>query len=378
MTSLELLACVVLVATSGFLSASEIALFSLSRFQLRYLRDNFRFAYRRIKTLLSDPSGLLVTILVANELVNVSFATIIAEVIARRWESEDGGWSAALPTALVGIPDWLLQAVVGMLITTPLVLLFCESTPKVMAARMNQLIAPLTSGPLLLVYRLFAPARFVLGKSVGLLARSLGEKTNQLDLDSSSRRLREEEFLLLLEEGHREGNVHANEVELIKNVFEFDDTKVGEIMTPISEVFCLPANAPLIDAITTLQKNFRSRVPVIGTSKTDVRGVLHAKDLISAKLNPKMSGARVDVLMRKAFFVNTQTRLNTLFRKMKANQSHLAVVLDDNDRTAGIITMNDLLEELFEDIFPDSVPAARPVAAPSKGVMSSLRKGGPQ
>src|SRR5690242_20051217 len=114
MSPLELLACTALVLFSAYMSGSEIALFSLSRFQLRSLKENFRSTHRKIKKLLSDPGGLLITILVANEIVNVTLTTLVTKAIS----------SAQLPTTgrLGQIPHWALEMVIGTAITAPIIL----------------------------------------------------------------------------------------------------------------------------------------------------------------------------------------------------------------------------------------------------------------
>src|SRR5690242_16673144 len=120
MTSIEMLACILLVASSAYLSASEIAIFSLSRFQLRYLKDNFRLAHRRIKRLLSDPSGLLVTTLVLTEILNIGLSTLITRSVSQQSNDLPPLFKAA------NIPDWALETIIGTVITAPIVLIFCE------------------------------------------------------------------------------------------------------------------------------------------------------------------------------------------------------------------------------------------------------------
>jgi CBS domain containing-hemolysin-like protein len=162
MTALELFACVVLGAVSSWLSASEIALFSLSRFQLRSLKERFRGAHRKIKRLLADPTGLLITLLAANEVVNVGLSSIIAQSLAR-WRRPD--WVERLP-----IPHWALSTLLGLLISTPIVLLLCDVTPKIVGSRANRLIAPATAGPLSVLYDVFKPVRVVLAAIVARVA----------------------------------------------------------------------------------------------------------------------------------------------------------------------------------------------------------------
>jgi putative hemolysin len=239
MSALELLICTALVTISATLSASEIALFSLSRFQLRSLKERFRYAHRKIKRLLGDPGGLLITILVINEVVNIALSSIIAETIAK---TEKARFLLALP-----MPSWALNMTLGLLVTTPIVLFLCEITPKVIAARANRLIAPLTATPLTVIYNLFKPIRAVLQLIVRRVARwttsdqgrAVRRENGEESGDSEQKILREADFLLMVEEGHKEGAIQQNELDLIKNVFELDDTTVADVFTPLPQVQAL-------------------------------------------------------------------------------------------------------------------------------------------
>ncbi|NBU21303.1 DUF21 domain-containing protein, partial [bacterium] len=154
MTSLGLLTCLVLITCSAYLSAAEIAVFSLSRFQIRSIKENFRPAHRKLKKLLNDPSGLLVTILMINEILNISISTIITESVAHH--------SSELPLFLSSIPRWLIDTLIGILLTTPIILFLCDITPKVIGARLNQFLSIMTIGPLYFLYDILKPLRSIL------------------------------------------------------------------------------------------------------------------------------------------------------------------------------------------------------------------------
>jgi putative hemolysin len=355
MSALQLLACVILASISAWLSASEIALFSLSRFQLRSLKERFRAAHRKAKRLLSDPGGLLVTILVVNEVVNVALSSIITQSIAL---SPKPGFANRLP-----IPHWALSTLLGLLITTPIVLLLCDITPKVIASRANRLIAPLTAGPLTVLYNLFKPVRIVLNAIVKRVADWATPSTQATEQEGGEEEeadrkiLRESDFLLMIEEGHKEGAIQQNELELIKNVFELDDTSVAEVFTPLPQVQTLTEKTTLKSALNMMRSQKYSRIPVTaaatGPSRRQVVGVLYSKDLLRAKLEPGLMTLTVDTIMRKPLFVSPSMRLNSLFRKFKQQKTHMGVVQGPGGEAIGIITMSDILDALFEDILPE-------------------------
>jgi putative hemolysin len=351
-TSLELLSCLILIFISAYMAASEIGLFSLSRFQLRSLKESFPSGYRKMKQLLSDPGGLLITILVVNEVVNISLSTLITGVLARlRAQSAFAG------QPFLFFPSWAADTLCGLLVTAPIILFFGEITPKVIAARANQLVATITVGPLSLIYRAFGPVRRALKRLVASASQWAGDtSTLERALEGNEDRiLKESDFLLMLEEGHREGAIGESELELIKNVFEFDDTPVATILTPISQVQTLGAKTTVRTAIQAMRSQNFSRVPVIGRDRKEVVGILYAKDLLRAKLHPAagVHDTTIETLMRKPLFVPVSMRLNSLFRRFKQQKTHMAVVQGPNEEAIGIVTMSDVLETLLEDLFPE-------------------------
>ena len=350
MNIVELLLCIVFISISAYLSAAELALFSLSRFQLRTLRDNFRNVHRKIKKLLADPGGLLFTLLVLNEVMSIALSSVIASSISRADHS-----SFWLADRFAQLPRWGYDVILDIVITAPLILLLGEVTPKVIGAKANRLISTITVGPLELIYDIFKPIRLALRLWATALGRLMNRATHA-KASSEPEMLKEADFLLMVEAGHKEGAIEQSELELIQNVFEFDDTSLIEIMTPIHEVQSFPIHTTLKTAINSLRTQRHSRIPIIGNHRKQVLGVLYAKDLLRPKLNPSLLEKPVTELMRKPFFVSQTTRLNSLFRKFKQTRTHMAVVQDALGNTIGIVTMSDILDALFDDILPDTEP----------------------
>ncbi len=351
MTLLELLACGLLVTLSATMSASEIALFSLSRFQLRYLKENFRPVHRKIKNLLADPGGLLITILVVNEVLNIALTSMITETISKA--------QITIPLFASGIPTWAFETAIGTLISAPIILLICEITPKVIAARTNQLVATLTVGPLTIIYKVLSPMRYFLTHFIKLFFHTAApSRSSSLTERSSNKKnnpiLKESDFLLLVEEGHKEGAIQETELELIRNVFELDDTSIAEVSTPLPKVLSLTADTTVKDALISIKSQRYSRIPIVDHQRKEVVGILYSKDLLRYKLDFQLSATPISALMRKPFFVNSGMRLNALFRIFKQQKIHMAIVKDPNGEIAGVVTMSDLLDALFEDFFSEA------------------------
>jgi len=331
------------------MSASEIALFSLSRFQIRSLKDRFKPTHKQIKRLLADPAGLLMTILISNEVINISITTLIARSTAKMLEGHSLGF----------------QILVGSLITAPIILLICEATPKVIAARANRGVAVLAARPMTLIYTAFRPVRALIRSIVTFIFRKTARRTQKRDamasLESGEENvlLREQEFLSMVEEGHKQGAIHEDELELIRNVFDMDDRTVEDIQTPIGQVFSIPTTMTLKAAIQVMHEQTYSRIPVTGTGRSQIIGILYAKDLLSMKLNPEHAHLPVVKLMKKTFVVSPDLKVNALFRRMKKNKTHSAIVENPPGRAIGLVTMDDILDAMFEDLFEVEEPQAR-------------------
>jgi CBS domain containing-hemolysin-like protein len=346
MTLLELIITGALIFASAYMAASEIALFSLSRFQLRSIKERARSDHRKIKKLLSDPGGLLITILVVNEVLNIAISTLITGSVSRSSSIKQ----PEILIRLFHLPSWAFETLIGTLIVAPILLLLCEITPKTIAARANQLIAPLTVDTITVIYAVSRPARSLLKGLVAFVARWSGDRSPSHD---GNQTLKESDFLLMVEEGHKEGAVQASELELIKNVFEFDDTTVAQVFTPIAQVRSIPVRTTVRQALSLTRGQRFSRVPVTGKNRRDIIGVLYSKDLLRAKLENRHMEDTVSDLMLDPIFVSPSLKLNALFRRFKQQKTHMAVVQKIPGEALGIITMSDVLDVLFDDLFPD-------------------------
>lgn len=335
MTALELLGCGALIGCSAFLSSAEVALFSLSRFQLRSIRDRLKGTHKTIRKLLADPGGVLVTILVINEVVNISLSTILTGVVDRWMPSSEWNWWA--------------KTLAGILLTTPLVLLLCEVTPKTIGVRGNTLIAPLTSRPLYALYSLMKPVRSVVNLVIRRVTGQAGHGAHD-GHGGHAAPIREADFLVMAEEGQKEGAIHRNELELIRNVFNLDDTEVRELMSPIQQVPCLQESVTVEQAIQQIRQHRQARVPVLSHDRKRVVGIVYLKDLLRARLNPSLGQANITELANRPIQVAPQMRANRLFKQLRQSKTHIAIVASDNGEALGVLTLDQLLDELLDEL----------------------------
>ena len=355
MEPLSTLVVLILIAISGFLNGSEVALFSLSKIQLKTIREKFKGPHRKIRKLLGDPAGMLASMLIAGEVVNVALSSLISSAVSG---SHEESWLRALSNGpLAGMPEWAVDALVGTVITAPLLLLCCEITPKIVAARVNTLIAPAVAAPMGVLYQAMTPIRFGIRLVERAVKRVMPGTNREGPMISTSAKLREEDFINLVEEAQKEGTIQSTELGLIRNVFDLDDTPVSEIATPLSRVFMLPQTTTIQQALSSMKEGASgqrySRVPVYGKNRQEVVGILYSKDLLVARHEREDPGTPISELMWKPFTVSAQTQLNSLFRKMKRQRTHLAIVASPNGTPTGIVTMNDVLEAILDELLID-------------------------
>jgi CBS domain containing-hemolysin-like protein len=328
-----------LLVASGLLSGSETALLSLSKVKREAMAGRGDRRDRAVLGLLANPRRLIVTIILFNELVNVGISTMMTGV-------------GEHTLGLFGVHRTLWVTLATAVATVPLVLMFGEVTPKTVALRVAETWARVVAGPITLLMWAVTPVRVVLQLVSDGITRLLGGRA-----PTQQEGIREAEFRALVDVGEEEGELEVAERQLIHNVFEFGDRAVGDVMTRGEELFTLPYEMPLGKMVDAVAASRYSRVPIVrkgaargGRHRVDeVIGVLHAKDLVGYAFG-HLEGHTIQELLRPPFFVPRSTKCDRLFREFQRRKTHIALVLDEYGRLAGVVTMEDLLEELFGEI----------------------------
>jgi putative hemolysin len=348
-------AMLALLLASAFFSGSESALFSLSRVQRERLKGSDEAGERYVMRLLENPRRLIASILICNELVNVTFTVLVAGV-ARRV-----------------LPGWSQVAVAAVAtgIAVPLLLLLGEITPKSIGLRVAEGWAALSGRLIGLFAWLVAPARLVITAVAGLLVRLLGGKPT----GSGPRPIDADEFKAMVEAGSKEGELEAEERRLIHNVFEFRDRTAGEIMTSGKKVFSLSIDLPLARMAAEAARSGFSRIPVYRGRRDTIIGILFAKDLLGHSTG-RLAGKGVKELLRAPVYVPRTTRCDSLFREFQRTRTHMGLVVDEYGRLAGLITMEDLLVELFGEIREEKQRRAQVIVAETGEVPKIEPEGG--
>ena len=323
---LRLAAFAVLMCFSAFFSASETAFFSLSRVRVRTLRKESKLG-ERIGLLLDRPRRLIISILMGNEIVN-----IIASAL----------FTGSVVLLLGEGMTWLAP-----ILMTPLLMVFGEITPKSLAARYPESFARIIAVPLTLFTRLIHPLRWVFLIISNAVLSLLGAGTRD-----QSNILMEDEFLTLVEAGLEEGELDATERTYIRNIFEFHDRTVGEITVPRTAMECWEAGIPLSDVAGLVREAAYSRVPVYEGDRDHIVGILYLKDFLEVFHQTSFEEDRVLTreMLRKPLIVPEGTKLDALFRLLRQERTHLAIVADEFGGVTGLVTMADLLDEIFGEI----------------------------
>jgi len=318
---------IICVGLSGFFSGAEIALSSLDKLTLKSLVKENKRKGRWIEALVSKPSQWLITVLIGNNLVNIA-AGSLATILVGQLIGGTPGKVAGIATGVV----------------TFIILLFGEIVPKRYCQQHARTISLRIAGPLLLLSRVFDPIVKALTFLSQIILRIVGIRDVRMQHPVT-----EQEIHTLIDIGGEEGALEEGEEELAHSALEFDETQVKEIMVSRTKMVCIEQEATLSELIELVKKSGYSRIPVYYKNIDNIVGLAYIKDVLN--LLPEINeDLRVREIMHPPLFVPYTARLSELFRKLQKEKTHLAIVVDEYGGVAGIVTMEDLLEEIVGEI----------------------------
>ena len=299
---------------------------SLSRMRVGRSSSSHARASRAIESLLSDARGLLTTLLLGNELVNVALASVVASIVVHRLGEKQG-----TPVALV--------LALGLLI------LFGELTPKSLALRYPEDFAVAVVHPLKFFYTLLKPVRkLTQGITNMLLSSSL-----KAALEKKQTGFTDDEFETLVERGLVKGIYRQDEAQMMRRILALRHLTAKELMTPRPEVMALPENMTVADAVSALRGRYFARIPVFSESIDNVLGIVLAKELIRAGYSGA-GASPIKEFVRDVPVVPETKKANRLLALLVAERAHLAVAIDEYGGTEGIVSLEDILEEIVGEI----------------------------
>ena len=323
----RLIAIIVLVIFSGFFSATETAYSCASRTKLRALAGNGNKRAKKVLTLAEDKyDKLLSTVLVGNNIVNLSAATIAASFFALILKS--------VPSVDSGF--------ISTIVMTVFVLIFGEVTPKYVAKVYPEKFA-MAFYPLVVCffYLLYVFTVFFSGWR-WLITKIFRIKSEDV--------VTEDEVMTVVEEAEEDGTLKSEETRLIRSVIEFDDLEVGDILVPRVNVVAVDVQTPMEEIRKVFDEEGYSRLLVYKDSIDTVIGTIHEKDFFNAYLAGKKD---VDGILQNAFYTTEHAKISNLLKQLQKKKVHIAVVLDEYGGTLGLVTLEDILEELVGEIWDE-------------------------
>ncbi len=319
-----------LLGFSAFFSSSETSLFSLTERHLAQMRRDGNPRILLIERMLNEPRRLIITILIGNELVNVSASVI----------------SAALVISLLGSGSKF----VNLFIMVPILLLVGEITPKTLAIRNNMAFATFQSRPIDLFARLITPLRWIVRKVSELFITLLvGRERSRGNI------VTEDLVRTLADEAVGEGALDDLEARTIGHIFEFGDKTVEDVMTLRASVHYLPIEMSPAEMVGEIRRTRYSRFPVFEATRDRVVGVLHARDLLGQDIEQLTKNpAAFRAILRKPYFVPETKPAAELFQAFRKRRLSMALTVDEFGGVTGLASMEDLLECIFGEIYSPS------------------------
>lgn len=323
---------VVLLLCSAFVSASEVAFFSLSPSDISDIEEERHPSDEKIMHLRDDSERLLATILISNNLVNVAIINLLNYGLLRIFD--------------FGVAYWL-QFLLMTVVLTFLLLLFGEVMPKIYSVQHRlsfcRAAAPIFVG----LKKLFGPFSSLLVRSKGLTERIVTHETEALTVDEL------EQALELTDQKEI-----AEESSMLQGIIRFGGETVREVMTPRVDMVDLEMRTPFPEVLQCIVENNYSRIPVYSETEDNIKGVLYIKDLLPHLTKP--ATFRWQSLIRPPYFVPETKMIDDLLRDFQQNKVHIAIVVDEFGGTSGIVTMEDILEEIVGEIDDEYDDVERP------------------
>lgn len=339
----QFLLLLLLIVLNAFFAASEIALISLNENKIKIMAEEGNKKAIRIKKVLSEPSRFLATIQ-----IGITLAGFLASAFAA--ESFADPLVNLIKLTPIPIPGNVLKTAAVIIITIILsyfTLVLGELVPKRLAMKKAEPIASFAVVPLYFLSLCASPFVKLLTVSTNFVVRLFG-----LDPQVDERQITEEEIRMLVDVGEERGAIDESEKEMINNIFEFDNKIVSGIMTHRTDIVGIPVTAGLKDIIKVINKTKFTRYPVYEDDIDNIIGILNIKDLIPL-LEDNKQDFSLKKIMRQPYFVPESKKTDELLKELQTRKTHMAVVIDEYGGTAGIVTIEDLIEEIVGNIFDE-------------------------
>ena len=337
----QIIVLIILILLNAYFAATEIAFISLNDAKIEKNAKEGNKKAKQILKMLKTPSKFLATIQIGITLAGFLSSAFASDAFADELAPV---LNNLIPS--VSIEVWRgISIVIITIILSFFTLVFGELVPKRLAMKYYEKISYATIGVIRAISIITAPFVKLLTFSTNIVSKLFGVGEAEEEV------VTEEEIKMMIAEGEEKGTIERGEKQLLNNVFEFNDIIVSEIMTPRTDMYAIDINKNLREMLDEIDEFKYSRIPVYNESIDDIEGILFVKDI----LKPLKDNEEIDIrkIMREPYFVPESKDIDELFKEMQQNKVQMAIVIDEYGGTAGLITMEDIIEELVGNIFDE-------------------------
>ncbi len=332
---------VILILINAFFASAEIAFISLNDAKIELQAKEGNKKAEKIQNMLKNPSKFLATIQIGVTLAGFLSSAFASDTFADKLAPVLNSW---LPS--VSISTWKsVSIIIITIILSYFTLVFGELVPKRIAMKYYEKVSFASIGVIKAISVITAPFVKLLTLSTNIVSKIFGVTGEEED------NVTEEEIRMMVDVGEEKGTIKEEEKEMINNVFEFNDKFVSEIMVPRNKIFALDIDMTIAEVIEKLSEDMRySRIPVYDENMDNIKGIIYIKDLL---ISNKNKNSKIKSLVKEAYFVSETKRVNELFQELRKDKKQIAIVLDEYGGTAGMVTMEDILEEIVGEIYDE-------------------------
>ena len=337
----NIIVLLILIFFNAFYAATEMAFISLNDNKIKMMAKEKNKKAIRIQKMLENPSKFLATIQIGITLAGFLSSAFAADTFADKLAP---ALNSLMP--FISVSAWQsISIVIITVILSYFTLVFGELVPKRLAMKYSEKIAFTTCGVIKVLSVVAAPFVSFLTFSTNAISKLFGVTGEEQET------VTEEEIKMLINEGKENGTIEEEETEMINNVFEFNDKVVSEIMIPRTEIYALDMNLSINEVIDELSEDKRySRIPVYDETIDEIKGIVYVKDIL---LSQKNRNVKIKNIMKEPYFVPENKLVNELFEDLRKNKKQIAIVVDEYGGTAGMVTMEDILEEIVGEIYDE-------------------------
>ena len=337
----QLIFLFILILLNAYFAATEIAFISLNDAKIEKQAKDGNKKAKQIQKMLKNPSKFLATIQIGITLAGFLSSAFASDAFAGMLAPVLNEW---MP--FINIATWQnISIVIITIILSFFTLVFGELVPKRLAMKYYEKISFATIGVIKGISVVTAPFVKLLTWSTNLVSKIFGVGEQEEEI------VTEEEIKMMVNQGEEKGSIEENEKELINNVFEFNDIIASEIMTYRTDIYAIEINEDVYEILDEIDEYKYSRIPVYEETIDDIKGILFLKDIL--KLVSTRKEFKIADIMRDAYFVPESKPIDEIFEELQANKMQMAIVVDEYGGTAGLLTMEDILEELVGNIFDE-------------------------